>query len=145
MTNELTVRDDILIEAAPSRVWEVLVNPTYVAQWDELPEDYPSDNMTVGSKVVWDHPNGDQTITTVIKAEENTELVIALYGSIWKKQPKKGDVAYRYRLEQRDSNTLLKIEIGDFSLLANGRDYYDASVEFAAVAKQTIKKLTEED
>ncbi|WP_277631324.1 SRPBCC domain-containing protein [Atopococcus tabaci] len=84
MANELTVKDEILIETPPSRVWEVLVNPTYVAQWDELPEDYPSDNMTAGSKVVWEHPNGDQTITTVIKAEENTELVIALYGSNWK-------------------------------------------------------------
>ena len=27
---------------------------------------------------------------------------------------------------------LLKIEIGDFSLLADGQKYYDASAEFAA-------------
>ncbi|WP_277631323.1 hypothetical protein [Atopococcus tabaci] len=40
---------------------------------------------------------------------------------------------------------MLKMEIGDFSLLENGRDYYDASIEFAADSKQTIKKLAEED
>lgn len=26
-------------------------------QWDELPEDYPKGNMTMGSKVVWELPN----------------------------------------------------------------------------------------
>lgn len=72
-------------------------------------------------------------------------MVIALYDSNWKNQPKEGDVAYRYRLEPQNSGTLLKMEIGDFSLLENGRDYYDASIEFAADSKQTIKKLAEED
>lgn len=143
MTKKLIVKDEILIEATPSRVWEVLIKPKYVAQWDELPENYPSEAMTKGSKVVWEHPNGGQTITTIIQAEEMKELIIALYQSDWVVKPNEGDVAYRYQLEDRNGNTLLKIEIGDFSLIKNGPMYYDASIDFASQSKQVIKELAE--
>lgn len=143
MPISLTVQDEILIKAPPSIVWEVLVEPKYVSQWDELPEDYPSETMTEGSQVVWENPNGGQTITTVIKAEQNKELKIALYLSSWEVKPEEGDVAYIYQLEEQTDGTLLKLIIGDFSLLENGQNYYDASVEFAAESKKVIKELAE--
>jgi len=143
MTEELIVRDEILIEANPRKVWEVLTKPKYVAKWDELPENYPSDDMTKGSKVIWEHPSGGQTVTTIIKAEEMKELIISLYSSSWEVKPNEGDVAYLYQLEDLNGSTLLKIEIGDFSLLKDGQDYYDASVEFASESKQVIKELAE--
>lgn len=144
MTKELIVRDVVHIEAGPSKVWEVLIKPKYVAQWDELPEDYPSENMTEGSKVVWEHPNGGKTITTVIKADEMKELVISLHSTNWKVIPKEDEIAYRYRLEEADGGTRLQIEIGDFSLLEDGQPYFDASVEFADSSKKIIKSLAEE-
>lgn len=52
-------------------------------------------------------------------------------------------VAYRYLLEEQNGRTMLKIEIGDFALLKDGQDYYDASVEFAAKAKNVIQELAE--
>lgn len=143
MTKSLTVKDEIFIEAPRKNVWEVLIKPKYVAQWDELPEDYPREDMKVGSKVVWKHPNGGETITTIIKADEEQELIISLYSSTWKEEINDGDIAYRYTLEEHNG-TLLKIEIGDFSLLKDGQNYYNASVEFATEAKQIIKKLAEE-
>jgi uncharacterized protein YndB with AHSA1/START domain len=143
MTNKLIVKEEVLIEAAPSKVWEVLIKPEYIAQWDALPEDYPSENMTKGSKVVWENPNGGQTVTTIIKAEEMKELKIALYLSNWEVQPEEGDVAYLYQLEDLKGRTLLKMEIGDFSLLKDGQKYYDASIEFASEAKEVIKELAE--
>lgn len=143
MNNQLIVKDEILIEATPNRVWEVLTKPKYVSQWDELPENYPSKDMTVGSKVVWDLPNGGQSITTIITADKEKELKIALYGSNWEIKPNEGDVAYLYRLEDRNNSTLLKIEIGDFSLINDGQKYYDASVEFANDSKKIIKELAE--
>lgn len=143
MTEKLIVKDEVHIDAAPSEVWEILINPKYVAQWDELPENYPSENMNKGSQVVWEHPDGGQTVTTVIKAEEFKELKIALYSSNWEITPNEGDVAYLYQLEDVNNGTLLKIEIGDFSLLRVGQDYYDASVEFASESKEVIKKLAE--
>jgi len=143
MNNLLIVKEEVHIEATPSNVWEVLINPKFVEQWDELPENYPSENMTMGSKVVWEHPNGGQTVTTIIKAEELKELKIALYSSNWEVKPNEGDVAYRYQLEDLNNSTLLKIEIGDFSLLKNGQDYYDASLEFASESIKIIKELAE--
>ena len=104
MTNKLIVKDEVHIEAAPSKVWEVLINPKYVAQWDELPENYPSENMSKGSKVVWKHPNGGQTVTTIIKAEEMKELKIALYSSNWEIKPNESDVAYLYQLEDQNGS-----------------------------------------
>ncbi|WP_226529388.1 SRPBCC family protein [Metabacillus niabensis] len=143
MTKQLTVKDEILIDATPSKVWEILTKPKYVAQWDELPEDYPNDDMTEGSRVVWELPDGGKSITTIIKAEVGKELIISLFVSKWEVQPNEGDVAYRYQLEEKGNKTLLKFEIGDFSLLSNGQMYYDASMEFAQNSKQVIKQLAE--
>ncbi|MDQ0232100.1 SRPBCC family protein [Metabacillus malikii] len=143
MTEQLVVKDEIIIEAAPAKVWEVLIKPKYVAQWDALPDNYPQEDMTIGSKVIWENPNGGETITTIIKADEMKELKIALYLSNWEVKPNEGDVAYLYRLEDLNDRTLLKIEIGDFALLKDGQKYYDASVEFADESKHVIKGLAE--
>ncbi|GGA79409.1 hypothetical protein [Ornithinibacillus halotolerans] len=62
--------------------------------------------MTVGSKVVWENPNGGETVTTIIKAEKNEELVISLYLSRWEVQLNEGDVAYRYKLKEQDGGTI---------------------------------------
>ncbi|MDT8860381.1 SRPBCC domain-containing protein [Alkalihalobacillus sp. MEB130] len=144
MTKQLTVKDEILIKATTAKVWEVLTKPKHVRQWDELPDDYPEEDMTLGSKVVWDLPNGGQSITTIVKAEEQKELKIALNVTNWEIQPAEGDVAYVYQLEERGNDTLLKIEIGDFSLIKDGKMYYDASVEFAETSKKVIKDLAEQ-
>jgi hypothetical protein len=37
----------------------------------------------------------------------------------------------------------LEIEIGDFKSLPDGKDYYEASVEFGEAASQKIKELAE--
>lgn len=115
MEKQLIVTEEITIHASLEKVWEVLTLPKYVAQWDELPEDYPSEPMTEGSKVVWDLPNGEQSITTIIKAEKERELIIDLHGTGWKFKPEPGEVAYRYLLEPAGNHTKLVIEIGDFS------------------------------
>ncbi|MEB2493795.1 SRPBCC domain-containing protein [Peribacillus frigoritolerans] len=143
MTEQLIVRDEILIEANSQKVWEVLTKPKYVAEWDELPENYPNEDMTEGSKVIWELPNGGQSITKIIRAVVKKELKIALHVSNWEVKPNEGDVAYNYQLKEKGDSTLLRIEIGDFSLIKDGKMYYDASVEFASDSKQIIKKLSE--
>ena len=143
MIKELTVRDEILINASPSRVWEILVLPKYVAQWDELPENYPPQEMQQGSNVIWELPNGEQSVTTIIKADKPQELIISLNVTTWENTLNEGDVAYRYQLIEQEDGTLLTIEIGDFSLLRDGQMYYDASIEFAEKSKSIIKDLAE--
>ena len=140
----LIVKDEILIHASAAKVWDVLVSPNYVRQWDELPEDFPEEKMSVGSEVVWDLPNGGITKTTVIEAERERKLMISLYVSNWKMNPNPEDIAYTYELMEQDNGVKLSINIGDFSLLQNGGDYYEASIEFAREAKQKMKQLAEE-
>lgn len=143
MEKQLIVKDEIIIDATPDIVWDVLIKPKYVAQWDELPEDFPHEDMTIGDKVVWELPKGEKSITTIIIAEEMKKLKIDLFVSNWEVKPKEGDVAYLFQLEERNNSTLLKIEIGDFSLIKDGQMYYDASVDFALKAKKVIKDLAE--
>ncbi|MFD1416679.1 SRPBCC domain-containing protein [Oceanobacillus jeddahense] len=145
MTRQLIVTEEIVINASSEKVWEVLTLPKYVAQWDELPEDYPKEPMTAGSKVVWDLPNGEQSITTIIKAEAEKELIIDLHGTGWKIKPEQGEVAYRYLLENLENGTKLFIEIGNFALLDQGEAYYEASVEFAEASSKIIKTLAENE
>ncbi|TWE03243.1 hypothetical protein FB545_0297 [Peribacillus frigoritolerans] len=93
--------------------------------------------------MIWELPNGGQSITKIIRAVVQKELKIALNVSNWEVKPNEGDVAYNYQLKEKGDSTLLKIEIGDFSLIKDGKMYYDASVEFASDSKQIIKKLSE--
>lgn len=143
MAKQLIVKDEIIIDATPDKVWEVLIKPKYVAQWDELPENFPQEDMTIGDKVVWELPKGEKSITTIIRAEKMKELKIDLLVSNWEVKPNEGDVAYLFQLEERSNSTLLKIKIGDFSLIKDGQMYYDASVDFALKAKKVIKDLAE--
>lgn len=71
------------------------------------------------------------------------ELTKPKYVAEWEVKPNEGDVAYNYHLKDKGDSTLLRIEIGDFSLIRDGKMYYDASVEFASHSKQIIKKLSE--
>lgn len=143
MNQTLIVKDKIEIQASPEKVWDVLIKPKYVSQWDELPEDYPQEDMTLGSEVIWELPNGGKSITKIIKAVENEELVIALNVTNWTVKPQVGEVAYHYKIINNGNHSVLEIEIGDFSLLENGQMYYDASVEFASMSKEKIKELAE--
>lgn len=143
MKEKLIVQKEMQISASPETVWEILILPKYVAQWDELPEDYPQDPMTTGSKVIWELPNGEQSITTVIKADLEKELVIDLHGTGWKNKPQPGEIAYRFYLEENQHGTNLSIDIGDFSLLDQGKQFYEASLDFAEEAAKTIKTLAE--
>ena len=145
MQKQLIVTEEITIHANPEKVWNVLTLPKYVAQWDELPEGYPQERMTAGSKVVWDLPNGEQSITTIMKAEKEKKLIIDLHGTGWKNKPEQGKVAYHYLLENMGNRTKLFIEIGDFSLLDQGEDYYEASVDFAKESSKVIKSLAENE
>ncbi len=136
MSKPFVVNEEINIHASLAKVWDVLIKPAYVKEWDELPEGYPEEDMRVGSEVLWELPNGEHSKTTVIAAEKEKELKIALYVSNWSVFPERGEVAYTYKLEKAAEGTKLSIAIGDFSLLPDGENYYEASLEFANEAKQ---------
>ncbi|GGN03443.1 hypothetical protein GCM10010967_42760 [Dyadobacter beijingensis] len=139
MAQELTVSKDIFIEAPVGKVWEVLIAPKYIRQWDDLPQDFEDYYLEYGKVIDW----SGMTRLTVTAYEPQELLVFSLYVSKWEQPPSHYDIAYRYRLEEQDGGTLLKLEIGDFAELPDGRDYYTSSEEFAATALGKIKNLSE--
>ena len=144
MSSELVVRNNILIQAPPSRVWEVLVTPRYIRQWDELPEGFAHEAaLQPGSEIVWVHPNGTQTTLTVISLKPEKELSLSLSNSNWTVKPRPEEVAYTYTLSEQEGGTGLTITIGDFSKIAHGESYYEASLDFAQEGGKKIKALAE--
>ncbi|GAB3046815.1 SRPBCC family protein [Virgibacillus ainsalahensis] len=140
----LIVTDEIIIHAPPSKVWDILAKPEYIRKWDDLPENFPEETVEVGTEMKWNLPSGGFWKHTVIKAEKNKELQLDLCMSNWRAVPKAGEIKYAYQLLIHGDGTRLRMRHGDFALLHNGKDYYEASAEFAAVAKQKIKQLSEE-
>lgn len=139
MTQELTVSRKITIGAPAAKVWEVLIAPKYIRQWDDLPHDFEDYYLEYGKVIDW----SGMTRLTVTGYEPNELLVFSLYVSKWEQAPSQYDISYRYRLSEEGDGTLLELEIGDFSVLPDGRDYYASSEEFADIALEKIKNLSE--
>ncbi|WP_342083542.1 SRPBCC family protein [Dyadobacter sp. OTU695] len=139
MEQELTVSRKIRIEAPVSKVWEVLIAPKYIRQWDDLPHDFEDYYLEQGKVIDW----SGMTRLTVTGYEPNKLLVFSLYVSKWEQPPSQYDINYIYRLTEEENGTLLELEIGDFSALPDGRDYYASSEEFAGAALEKIKNLSE--
>jgi len=139
MAQELTVSKKIIIEAPVAKVWEVLIAPKYIRQWDDLPNDFEDYYLEHGKVIDW----SGMTRLTVIGYEPNKLLILSLYVSKWEQPPSHYDIGYRYRLAEEGDKTLLELEIGDFSVLPDGKDYYASSEEFAETALEKIKNLSE--
>lgn len=136
---ELIVKDKIFIEASLTKVWEVLVAPKFIRQWDALPEDFADYYLEQGREIVWSG-NSKITVTEMIPHEF---LKLSLFVNKWELPPSSYDIGYSYRLSEMDGFTLLTVDIGDFSQLSNGEEYYNSSVLFAEKALKKIKALAE--
>jgi uncharacterized protein YndB with AHSA1/START domain len=139
MAQELTVSKKIFIEAPVAKVWEVLVAPKYIRQWDDLPADFEDYYLEHGKVIDW----SGMTRLTVTGYEPNESLVFSLYVSKWELPPSHYNITYRYRLTEEGTGTWLELEIGDFSVLPDGRDYHASSEQFASAALGKIKNLSE--
>ncbi|MCF2487968.1 SRPBCC domain-containing protein [Dyadobacter sp. CY347] len=139
MDQALTVKDQIHIEAPLSKVWEVLVAPKYIRQWDELPSDFGDYYLEQGRVIDW----SGRSRLTVTAHEPNELLKLSLYVDKWEQSPASYDIAYHYRLSEQDGGVLLQLEVGDFAVLEDGRNYYDASLDFVKTAMEKIKNLAE--
>ena len=140
----LIVKSHSTIEASREKVWKVLTTPALIRKWDDLPEGFNEAQLQGGTVMIWHQPDGSITKLTVTDFVKNKFLKINIYGSKWTRPEKTYDVAYIYILTEQDGHTKLEIEVGDFSILPNGQEYYKASDEFAHTSILKIKALAEE-
>ena len=120
-----------------------LVKPGFIRQWDEVPEGYGDDPLNMGSEMAWESEGGKIVKLVVIEYEPMELLQLSLSNSSWAVQPAPGEITYTYTLTETGGSTQLLIQVGDFSILLNGQDYYDASLEFANDAAIKIKQLAD--
>lgn len=139
MASQLTVKDSIEINAPVSKVWEILIAPKYIRQWDELPQDFEDFYLEKGRTIEW---TGASRLM-VTDCEPLELLRLSLYVLKWELPPSGYNIAYTYNLSENDAATLLTIEIGDFSILPDGENYFEKAQEFSEKALQKIKNLSE--
>jgi uncharacterized protein YndB with AHSA1/START domain len=139
MDGQLIAKDQITINSPVAKVWEVLVAPKYIRQWDDLPDGFDDYYLETGRSIEW----AGLSKMTVTDSEPNKLLRLSLYVSKWELPPGSYDIAYTYKLTDLGSQTVLTVEIGDFSVLEDGHKYFEASVAFAKEALPKIKNLAE--
>jgi uncharacterized protein YndB with AHSA1/START domain len=139
MTSSLTVKESIEINAPVSKVWEVLIAPKYIRQWDELPQDFEDFYLEKGRTIEW---TGSSKLT-VTDCEPHELLRLSLYVLKWELPPSNYNIAYTYNLGESGTACLLTVEIGDFGTLPDGTNYFEKAQEFAEKALQKIKSLSE--
>lgn len=134
-----TITDHIQITAPKEKVWEVLTNPEFMKQWDELPENYSGGNLQINSIIEWE----GYSKLTVTEFKANELLKLNMHLPKVSLDPSQYDVSYIYRLTESNGITTLHFEIGDFSPLPNPQNYMDATLEFVQNSKEKIKTLAE--
>ncbi len=137
---ELVVKEQIEITASKGKVWEVLTNPVYIKQWDDIPENYSGERLQLNSVLEWEGYS-KLTVTALVNCQF---LKLSMYLPKAGVDPTQYDVSYQYTLTENNGKTKLTIEIGDFSPLPTAIGYYEASLEWAETAKQKIKALSEQ-
>lgn len=143
---KLTAKFKILIYAKPERVWETLITPLSIRQWDELPDDFDDrQRLLLGTNIRWKHDEERYSQLTVTVFEPNHLLRMNLYNSWWPNPEASYTIRYSYQLSEKEEGTELTITIGDFSVLDEGESYYNASMDFVTVASAKIKKLAEQE
>jgi uncharacterized protein YndB with AHSA1/START domain len=140
----LVVRETVTIDAPVAAVWEVLTTLRWIAEWDDLPDEWESDWLALGSELRWNRVDGGCTKLTVVALEPGERLRLALYGSTWPLPPSAYDVGYAYSLAPVAGGTRLDIEIGDFDALPHGEDFHAASLDFAERAGRKIGEIAVE-
>lgn len=138
-TETLIVKDKIEINASKEKVWDVLTNPDFIKQWDDIPENYSGGHLQLDSIIEWE----GFSKMTVTEIDKPNMLKMNLFLPKVELKPTQYDVNYKYVLTEINNKTILSFEIGDFSQLPKAKDYYDASLEWVQTAKQKIKELSE--
>jgi len=138
-TEKLIVKDQIEINASKEKVWEVLTNPDFIKQWDDIPENYPGGHLKLGSVIEWE----GYSKMTVTEFDKPNKLKMNLHLPKVELEPAEYDVNYIYILTEKSENTTLSFEIGDYSKLPKAKDYYEASLEWVQTVKLKIKELSE--
>jgi hypothetical protein len=88
MDRQLIIKDQIQINATKEQVWEILTNPNYIKQWDDIPGNYAGGHLKWGSVIEWESLEFVQTakqkikeLAKNLKTQNTMELLLPLPGA----------------------------------------------------------------
>jgi len=136
---ELIVEGNTLIDAPVAKVWEVLIAPKFIRQWDSLPEDFADYYLEIGREIEWSG-NSKWTVTEMVACEY---LNMSLFLSKWGVPPSTVDINCSYTISTQNDQTHLAIRIGDFESLPDGEEYFLNYKDFVIKVLDKIKALAE--
>ncbi|MCL4255455.1 MAG: hypothetical protein KJ043_16985 [Anaerolineae bacterium] len=139
----LIVEKSVEINAPLSAIWDVLVNPIFIKQWDDVPDTFSQPVLSLGSELIWHQQNGNFTQLKVVIFEPHQKLSQQWYISTLEKPADVYDIRYTYSLSVENAVTYLTITVGDWSKLPHGDEFYQATLEFVETASKAIKDLAE--
>lgn len=150
--SELILRKSISINAPAQKVWEVMTQLTYLAQWQYIPASATDDkDLHAGSAMQWRDENNNVYLEgTVTVFEPHKTLTMDLRDTRWKKPLEPGAISQTFTLEENDGITTLKFTFGDFNKDPDGKAWYEAfrdnneleDIKKMAEATQPHEKLT---
>lgn len=135
----LNAEATVQITASTGAVWDVLTRTDHIRQWDDVPDGFRSDTLVLGSVLEWD----GQARLTVTEYRPHSLLRMAYHSPKWS-SPVDG-IDYLYIIRPSDGQTELTIRVGDWRLApdGNGKNYFEASLDFVATAARKIKSIAE--
>jgi uncharacterized protein YndB with AHSA1/START domain len=146
--SKLFVDKSIEINTPASKVWNVLTNPGYTAEWaSEFSGGSPfqiESDWKLNSPVSWKGPDVKVIVEgTVTGLELGRFLRFTVFDVRSERPPVTQEDGITYQLSEEDSQTTLNVLQGDFSAMPNGEKYRDMSTEIWDRVLRKVKELTE--
>jgi uncharacterized protein YndB with AHSA1/START domain len=146
--SKLFVDKSIEINSPASKVWEVLTDPDYTAEW--TPEFNGGEPFHIesdwkpGSPVFWKDQNGKTVVEGNVTALQPRSLLrFTVFDVRSQKPPVTEEDGITYRLSEENGKTILHVLQGDFSAMPEGERFRDMSAEIWDHVLLGVKGLAE--
>ena len=150
MSQALIIQNEITINAPASEVWDALVNPAKTKQYMFGCETIS--DWEIGSPLLWQAEEGGQPIVYVtgiiLAMEAGKRLVYTTFDPNGEYEDIPANhVAVSYQLSERQGQTLLQVEQGDYATVADGKARYEETMQgggWSGILEE-IKKMLEKE
>ena len=145
---KLFVDKSIEINAPASKVWNVLTNTGYTAEWaSEFSGGSPfqiESDWKFNSPVSWKGPDGKVIVEGTVTGLEPRKFLRFTVFDVRSQRPSVTEEdGITYQLSEEDGKTMLHVLQGDFSAMPEGEKYRDMSAEIWDRVLPKVKKLAE--
>lgn len=150
--SKLFVDETVAIEAPIVKIWRVLTDPVFTAQWSSEfsgngPQIHLESNWRKGSKVVWLDNDKHMVIKGKVTAVHSPDLLrFTVFDARVNKEfraKKEDGIAFELSEHGGSGKTILHVLHGNFFAMRDGAKYHQASLETWERVLPKIKALAE--